>query len=99
LRWHVAQLRASAGEYELAIASARLVLRESEDFSTRPLRWNDYVLATIAFLEKDREKLVEHRDRVAKGDDYRGNAINLKLLNALLKHFDQNYLYATSHIE
>jgi hypothetical protein len=99
LRWHVAQLRATAGDYPRAVESARQVLSESEDFSARPLRWNDYVLATIAFLERDREALVRHRDRVAEGGDYPGNAMNLRLLNALVRHFDESYAYATSHIE
>jgi hypothetical protein len=99
LRWHVAQLRATAGDYPRAIASARQALSDAEDFTIRPLRWNDYVLATIAFLERDREALVRHRDRVAEGKEHPGNAMNLRLLDALVRHFDESYAYATSHIE
>jgi len=99
LRWHVAQLSASAGDYDTAISSARQVLSTSEDLDKNPLRWNDYVLATIAFLENDLEALTHHRDRVAEGADYPGNAMNLRLLNALVLHFGQSYSYATSHIE
>lgn len=99
LRWHVAQLSATAGDYPTAIDFSKQVLSESEDFSLKPLRWNDYVLATIAFLEKDMDALELHRNRVAEATDYAGNAMNLKLLDALVKHFDESYAYATSHIE
>ena len=99
LYWHVAQLSASAGDYDTAISNARQALSPSEDLDTKSLRWNDYVLATIAFLENDLDALTRHRDRVAEGADYPGNAMNLRLLNALVLHFDQSYIYATSHIE
>lgn len=99
LRWHVAQLRAMDGDPEAAVASARSVLSEAEDFTEQPLRWNDYVLATIAFLEKDRVALQFHRDQVALGaPEHPGNAMNLRLLDSLLHHFDQSYAYATQHI-
>ena len=92
LRWHIAQLRASHGDDAEAIRYARASLRENEDLSEHPLRWNDYVLATIAFLEKDREALIDHRDRVAEGvDEHRGNAMNLRLLDAMIENFDASY--------
>lgn len=103
LTWHVAQLRASAGDYASAIRHARKVLRENEDYAVNPLRWNDYVLATIAFLERNRTALIRHRDRVAEStrvpEAYFGNQLNLKLLDALIRHFDRDYAYATTHIE
>ncbi len=100
LRWHIAQLLATAGDYPAAIASARMTLRSDEDFSQHPLRWNDYVLATIAFLEADREALLNHRNEVAKGaNEYFGNQLNLKLLDSLLRNFGQGYKYAAEHIE
>lgn len=99
LRWHVAQLRATQGDYAEAIKFARTCLNEKEDFSAHPLRWNDYVLATIAFLQHDRPALQQYRDRIAQGKDYKGNAINLRLVDSLLRNFDQDYKYATSHIE
>lgn len=92
LRWHIAQLRASHGDNAEAVKYARASLRDNEDLSEHPLRWNDYVLATIAFLEKDREALSTHRDRVAEGvDEHRGNAMNLRLLDAMIEHFDASY--------
>lgn len=92
LRWHIAQLRASHGAYSEAIRYARSSLIEEEKAAGIPLRWNDYVLATIAFLEKDRQALITHRDRVADGvEDHAGNAMNLRLLDALIEHFDASY--------
>ena len=92
LRWHVAQLRAMSGENAEAIRYARKTLLENEDFSERPLRWNDYILATIAFLEGDRKKLSYHRDKVAEGvGEHPGNELNLRLLDALLEYSGTNY--------
>lgn len=100
LRWHIAQMRAMSGDYPNAIRYANSVLNAQEDFSKNPLRWNDYVKATIAFLERDRKALQYHRDQVAAAKaEHFGNELNAKLLDALLKHFDQDYRYATSHID
>lgn len=100
LRWHVAQLRASAGDYEAAVESARQSLSEDEAAKTQPLRWNDYVLATIAFLEGDLGKLKFHRDNVAAGkEDHFGNEMNLKLLDGLIRHFGKPYDEATRRRE
>lgn len=99
LRWHIAQLRATAGDTPEAIRYAKSVLAETEDFSKSPLRWNDYVLATIAFLEQDKPALMLHRDKVAEAREaHFGNELNLKLLDSLVKYFDRDYKYATSHI-
>lgn len=92
LRWHIAQLRANHGAYAEAIEYARTTLLDEDRAAEVPLRWNDYVLATIAFLEKDRQALIRHRDRVAEGvDDHPGNEMNLRLLDALIEHFDASY--------
>lgn len=95
LRWHVAQLRASHGNNEEAIRFAKTTLIENEDFSVRPLRWNDYVLATIAFLEQNEENLAFHRERVADGvDEHQGNAMNLRILDAFVQNFGADYATA-----
>lgn len=95
LRWHIAQLRAMHGANEAAVEYAESSLLEQEDFSKRALRWNDYVLATVAFLEGDRERLVHHRDKVAEGvGEHPGNELNLKLLDALIENFGADYATA-----
>ncbi|MDX1570371.1 MAG: hypothetical protein R3200_07790 [Xanthomonadales bacterium] len=97
LMWHIAQLRAVAGDYEAAIAAARRCIREDD---TGDFRWNDYVYGTIAFLQRDRQALIRFRDAVAAGvDDHHGNAMNVRLLNAMVEHFDEDYAYATSQVE
>ncbi|MCX9158587.1 hypothetical protein OPU71_20940 [Niveibacterium sp. 24ML] len=99
LRWHIAQLRATAGDYPTAIEFAKLSLSPAEDFSLNALRWNDYVLATIGYLERDKNGLLAHRANVeAARTLHFGNELNLKLLNALVEHYDRDYKYATSHI-
>jgi len=98
LRWHVAQLRAMSGDYPRAISSSILSLRPNENLQEYPLRWNDYVLATLAFLQHKKEVLIAHRNEVAKGvDDFIGNKMNLKLLDKLILNFDQTYEYAVNH--
>ena len=99
MRWHIAQIRAISGDTAEAIKYANSVLVVHEDFTKNPLRWNDYVLATIAFLRRDRRVLIAHRDEVARGKaDYAGNALNLKLLDSLSTNFDASYKFATQHI-
>ncbi len=99
LRWHVAQLRAHDNDYIAAIKWSKSVLRENEDYHENALRWNDYVLATIAFLEKDKEPLIVHRNNVEKAkEEHFGNSLNLKYLDSLIKYFDESYKYASNNI-
>lgn len=100
LRWHLAQMRASSGDATAAVRHARSTLISPSEDAASPFRWNDYVLATIAFLERDRAALQRHRDAVAAGADaFAGNAMNAKLLDALLRHFELGYDEATRRIE
>ena len=100
LRWHIAQLRAMHGADAEAARYARMSLAEDEDFSKNALRWNDYVLATVAFLEEDLESLIEHRARVAEGvGEHQGNAMNLRLLDALVDNFGGEYAAALETLE
>lgn len=89
-----------AGQTDQAIASARQVLLAEEDFLQNALRWNDYVIATIASLEGDKERLIVHRNKVAEGaGDFWGNRLNLKLLDSLIRHFGQPDQHASSNID
>ena len=92
LIWHIAQMRAEQGDYKSAIAHAKASLRSTEEPKERPLRWNDYVLAVIAFLEGDRDSLVRHRNHVAAGaEEFWGNALNRDLLDRLIAGFGLPY--------
>lgn len=100
LRWHVAQLRAMHGADREAVQYARSTLLEHEDFSERALRWNDYVLAMVAFLEKDMARLRLHRDNVQRGvAEHPGNGMNLRILDALIEHFDADYATAMKRLK
>jgi len=100
LRWHIAQARAMSGENAEAIRYARTTLLEDEDFSERALRWNDYVLATIAFLEGDRERLLYHREKIAEGvGEHPGNELNLRLVDALVDHSGTDYSTALKSLQ
>jgi hypothetical protein len=99
LRWHVAQSWAQYGDYQKSIKWSKTVLLESEDFSQRELRWNDFVLANIAFFEKDKEQLIKHRDVIAAAKEkHFGNQLNLKYLNSLITNFHKSFKYAMQNI-
>lgn len=63
MRWHEGQLRANAGDY----MAARPLFAASHN--TRPpfnwFGWDDYVDATIAFIDRDRPALLAARARLA----------------------------------
>ena len=100
LRWHIAQARAMSGENSEAIRYARTTLVEKEDFSERALRWNDYVLATIAFLEGERESLISHRNNIADGvGEHPGNELNLRLIDALVDYSGTDYSAALQSLQ
>lgn len=91
LRWHIAQLRAEAGQTEAAIVAARASLRANED-PDPDFRWNDYVSAIIAFLENDRADFDSHRERVAAATHrHPGNRMNLAFLDRLGRGFGKPY--------
>lgn len=91
LRWHLAQMRAEAGQTDAAVRAARQSLR-AEAAADAAFRWNDYVHATIAFLQKDRPTFDQHHRQVtAAAERHPGNAMNGRLLDALGRHFDASY--------
>ncbi|MEJ7805057.1 MAG: hypothetical protein WKG03_03930 [Telluria sp.] len=97
MTWHVAQQRAMQGEHVIAAQYGRMSLKETENFAVQPLRWNDYVLATIAFLERDLAKLKTHRNKVAEAKaTFWGNEMNLKILDKLVNNFGKGYKEATA---
>ncbi len=97
MTWHVAQQRAMQGENVIAAHYGRMSLKETEDFVTQPLRWNDYVLATVAFLDGDLATLKIHRNKVAEAKaSFWGNEMNLHILDKLIKNFGKGYKEATA---
>ena len=94
VHWHIAQMRAEHDDRPAAIAAARRALAAQEP-ADAVFKWNDYVLATVAFLEHDRSAFDRHRDAVAAAaSSHAGNALNLVLLDKLGRHFDLDYRQA-----
>lgn len=90
-RWHAGQMYAMLGDYETA--RSRFLGSYNPDEPEEPdFPWNDYVSATIAFLDGDPEKLQEHRDRIAATDGQQ----NLHVVDNLLEYFGAPYSVAYS---
>lgn len=95
LLFHLGQFLAHAGEERRAADFIAATRRPDDPDDPNPLRWNDYVLGTWAFLVKDRATLIAARDRVLAGEG-EGNAMNGGFLAGLERCFDRPYRVATS---
>ena len=95
LNWHAGQMYAFAGDVNLA----RQRFIESIDPNEpkdNPILWNDYVLATIAFLDKDLGELKKHKKVISEGPVFNGRHANLDVVDGLIKCFDRTYKEAYS---
>jgi len=61
LIWHTGQLLAGSGQYEEAISYFKQTYKSGDDHAD----WNLYVGGTLAFLRKDKAKLITLRDQLA----------------------------------
>jgi hypothetical protein len=92
LKWHHAQLLATAGMYKQAVAAARHEGAQHPSF-----KWNAYVLATIAFLEKNLDEL-ERQAKVIEAavETEPMNKVNLEVVRGLARCIGQPYKTAYS---
>jgi|688.fasta_scaffold180682_3 hypothetical protein len=91
LYFHAGQMFAFENNYESAIIYFKKSILASEP-EHAPVRWNDYVSASIAFLKRDRETLIFHRDEIAaKGTEIQGVIPNLAIVENLLNHIQMPY--------
>jgi tetratricopeptide (TPR) repeat protein len=91
LTWfHAAQMRAFAGDSKHAIECLDHAAFAVEP-PTWPVPWNDYVAATKAFLQRDRDTLVMVRSRIAKDPRWKGAAPNLNFVDSLIENFEKPY--------
>jgi hypothetical protein len=88
--FHAGQLYAGANEVSRALAHFYRGFNPHEDPSGEG-KWNAYVRATIAFLEKDRETLEASLRVLENHQQNPMNATNLRLVRGLSKHFDSSY--------
>jgi hypothetical protein len=93
LRFHAGQLYAFANCKDQALARFKTALFAKEPADS-PIRWNAYVLATIAFFERDRKQLSEMREEIAKGPKHQGVVLNLDVVDRLIEFFDEPYAVA-----
>lgn len=96
LFFHAGQMYAFAEKYGLARERFLASLSPDESRSS-PIRWNDYVRGTVAFLERDRPSLTFHRNQVADGPSIDGIKPNLNFLDSFLENFGNSYAYAYTH--
>jgi hypothetical protein len=90
LNFHAGQMCAFADDYQTAIDRLNKSTYAQEP-PELPLRWNAYVRATIAFLNKDMNRLKECREEIAEGPTFQGEKANLDVVDSLIKHFDEPY--------
>jgi hypothetical protein len=93
LVWHAGQMYAFNNEYELAKIRFLQAINPHEPPDTAIL-WNDYVYATLAFLENDLAKLKLYRDKIAHGPSFNAKKLNLEVVDRLIRHFGQPYSIA-----
>lgn len=96
LTWHAGQIDGFVGD--TATARARFISAfDPNEPADSPLLWNDYVLASVAFLDHDLEMLQAHRNRIARGPvGPNGKPGNLNVVDNLIKYFDKSYGVAYS---
>lgn len=93
LHFHAAQCLAFDGQ-AASLESARAHLREARvdpEPSDSPVRWNDYVAATQAFLAGDLPALKAARERIAAGPKVNGAAANLDVVDRMIASFGKSY--------
>lgn len=96
LHFHAAQCFAMEGS-KTDITSALVHLRYARihpESADSPIRWNDYVTATEAFLMSDLPLLRASRARIASGPRLNGEVVNLDVVDRLIAKFGESYATA-----
>ena len=88
--FHAGQQFAGANDIPRALAHFYHGFNPHED-PAGDGKWNAYVRATIAFLEKDRDTLEASLRVLERHIDNRMNAINTRLVRSFMKNFDKTY--------
>lgn len=91
--WHAGQVYAFNDEAKVAKIRFENSINPNEPKNT-PILWNDYVHATIAFLEHDGAKLKLYRDKIANGPTFNGTKANLDVVNRLIQYIGHPYAEA-----
>ncbi|MEL6666736.1 MAG: hypothetical protein AAFQ24_11395, partial [Pseudomonadota bacterium] len=94
LYWHEGQIRAFQEQTEQAIELFALSLKPEHE---NRRNWNEYALASIAFLQQDFPELLRQRTKMVSGD--RQQDINLGVVDGLIACFGKPYAEAYGSIE
>jgi hypothetical protein len=91
LSFHAAQLLLKADRY--SEAREQLMLSYRRDATPdQPLRWNEFVDAYVAFVDKDTKRLLLARGAIAARSDFWGNAANLRVVDLMLGSPNSRYI-------
>jgi hypothetical protein len=95
LKWHLAQMHASAGNAPKALEAAQLSLSPVQAEMHPDFDWNDYVLATMAFLRRDRASFDKYRAALKEVSPRNPlNAANEAIVDGLGHCFEKPYRVA-----
>lgn len=96
LHFHAAQCLAyDGGEASIEKALAHLKDAKVEpEPPDSPVKWNDYVSATEAFLKRDLSALQASREKISKGPKVDGAVPNLSVVDRLIAGFEKPYAEA-----
>ncbi len=85
MHWHAAQALALAGAVPAALKHIPPARLDPEPPDS-PVRWNDYVAATEAFLQHNRANLIGARERIARKNP---DDPTLAIVDSLVTHFGE----------
>jgi hypothetical protein len=91
LAFHQGQMLLYAGENAKARPLLLSALRPELPASA-PFKWDAYVLATVAWIDGDRERFLRERAVLEAAREFAPNAMNLRVLDALGDSFGGSYL-------
>ncbi|MCI0537500.1 MAG: protein kinase [Verrucomicrobiales bacterium] len=94
LHFHAAQCLAFTGDAKTVLdALGHLKKARHSDWSPDdPVKWNDYVAATEAFLKGDLAALKTARQQIAAGPKLNGKPANLDMVDRLIANFGKPYV-------
>ena len=90
LHWHLGQMHAFNNNIDDAIAEMELSYLEG-----MPIFWKCYVDGSVAFLQRDKPKLLAATELLKEQD----NQMNLEVLERLINDYDKSYWQAYNGIE
>lgn len=90
LHFHAAQLLGFVDDASSAIRHLRHA-KVSEGSPGFPTHWNDYVMATEAFLNRNRADLLAARERMASGSTTDQDRTYLGTVDLLISHYGDSY--------